>query len=430
MTLHTAFKPQPRSPGNTVVRMQGVSVQYRLPQERIPSIKEYVIRWLKGQVRYHKFWALNNINLEIQRGEVFGIIGPNGAGKSTLLKVIARVLRPTRGAVQIYGRVAPLLELGAGFDYELTGRENIYLNGAILGYSTRLLASRMDNILEFAGLKDFADAPLRTYSTGMVARLGFTVATDQRPDILIVDEILSVGDAEFQTKSFERIQNYQAEGTTILLVSHSLAKVEEICSRAMWLDHGNIVTISSGKAVVDRYLRKVKDEEAERLELDREQKVAQKLQRHGSRKVEITRVRIMDGSGSEQTIFKTGDRVVLIMDYATRMPVSSPVFGIAIFRQDGVHITGPNTGFANVKLPDLNGTGTVTYTIPYLPLLDGLYHFSVAVVNQEDTEIFDLHDRVYPLRVDNRGSTTKERYGLLTLRGEWEHTAGGDDGAR
>ncbi|HWQ84029.1 MAG TPA: ABC transporter ATP-binding protein, partial [Anaerolineales bacterium] len=234
-----------------VIELSSVSVRYRVPQERIPSLKEYAIRWLKGQINYQEFWALRSIDLDIQPGEVFGIIGPNGAGKSTLLKVVSRVLRPTQGNLRVRGRISPLLELGAGFDPELTGRENVYLNGAILGYSKAEIAECFEEIVEFAGLPEFIDAPVRTYSSGMYARLGFSVATMKRPEILIVDEILGVGDAEFQTKSYERIQRFQGEGTTILLVSHSMERVKEICARAIWLDHGEIIARGSADQVVD-----------------------------------------------------------------------------------------------------------------------------------------------------------------------------------
>jgi lipopolysaccharide transport system ATP-binding protein len=404
-----------------VVTMQGVSVRYRLPQERIPSIKEYAIRWLKGKVRFQEFWALENVSFEVKPGEVFGIIGPNGAGKSTLLKVIARVLRPTRGSVRVRGRIAPLLELGAGFDMELTGRENIYLNGAILGYSMAEIEEGLGRVIEFSGLGDFIDAPLRTYSTGMVARLGFAVATDRRPDLLIVDEILSVGDTEFQTRSFERIQSFQAEGTTILLVSHSLARVEQMCSRVMWLDRGNLVAIGATNTVINRYLGRVETQQAEQLAQEGESKP---VQRWGSRKIEITGVRICDEGGAEQAVFHTGQRLVLQMDYCAHQPVQSPIFGIAIHRQDGLHLTGPNTGFANLDMGAVAGEGRVRYTIPSLPLLEGLYHFSVAVVDQNDSEIFDYHDRTYSFRVTNQSQQVKERYGLITLRGEWQHLPG------
>ncbi|MDW8356234.1 MAG: ABC transporter ATP-binding protein, partial [Bryobacterales bacterium] len=215
--------------------------------------KEYAIRWLRREIIYHDFWALKDVSLEVRRGEVFGIIGHNGAGKSTLLKVIARVLRPTTGRVRVWGRVAPLLELGAGFDSELTGRENVFLNSAILGFSRRETEARFDRIVEFAGIREFIDMPLRTYSSGMIARLGFAVATDVQPEILIVDEVLAVGDAEFQAKSFERIRQFRANGTTILMVSHNLAAVQSMCARAAWLHHGELRAIGSAEETIRQY---------------------------------------------------------------------------------------------------------------------------------------------------------------------------------
>lgn len=238
---------------DVAVRLDSVSVRYRVPRERIPSFKEYAIRWLKRQIVYQDFWALKEVSLEVRRGEAFGIIGHNGAGKSTLLKVIARVLRPTTGRVRVYGRVAPLLELGAGFDGELTGRENVFLNSAILGFTRRDIEARFDRIAEFAGVHGFIEMPLRTYSTGMVARLGFAVATDVQPEILIVDEVLAVGDAEFQAKSFERIQSFRANGTTILMVSHDLEAVKAMCERAAWLHHGELRAIGSAEETIRKY---------------------------------------------------------------------------------------------------------------------------------------------------------------------------------
>jgi ABC-type polysaccharide/polyol phosphate transport system ATPase subunit len=416
MSLHTAFSNTKIQPDEPMIVLDDVAVRYRVPKERIPSFKEYVIRWMKREVAYQDFWALQNIHLEVYPGEVVGIIGPNGAGKSTMLKVVARVLRPTKGRVRINGKVAPLLELGAGFDYELTGRENIYLNGAILGYSKSNIDERFKRIVDFAGLGDFIDAPLRTYSTGMVARLGFAVATDVRPEILIVDEILGVGDAEFQTKSFERIQRFQAEGTTILLVSHSLGQVEEMCSRAVWLDHGKEISSGPTKTVVNQYLRKVLGAEGERLAGEIQ---VRSDQRWGTFKIEITNVTITDLNGVEQTIFQTGDPLILKMEYTAHEPVKSPIFGIAIHRQDGLHITGPNSRFFGLKLPTIEGRGEITYKIPHLSLLDGSYLISVASTNWEDTEMFDYHDRVYPFRVANIGTRDQEKYGMVTLEGEW-----------
>ena len=420
MTLPTASNsslPGEKTGAAPVIRLQDVAVRYRVPQERIATFKEYAIRWLRGQIRYQSFWALQDINLEIQPGEVFGIIGPNGAGKSTLLKVIARVLFPTRGRVQIAGRVAPLLELGAGFDQELTGRENVYLNAGLLGYTIAQIDAMFADIVAFSGLQDFIDAPLRTYSTGMFARLGFSVATAARPDVLIVDEILGVGDAEFQTKSFERIQNFQAEGTTILLVSHSLDRVEAICSRALWLDHGKIIALGSAASVVNQYLTHSRDQESSRLsaEFGRSNQ-----SRWGTGKIEITRVRLTGLDGSEQSIFETGQPFVLHMDYIAHQPLPGAIFGMAIHRQDGVHITGPNTSQAGLEMPELSGPGSVTFRVNHLPLLEGLYRLTVASTNLADTEIYDYHDRNYFFRVVNANRPRPEKYGLMTLGGEWE----------
>jgi ABC-2 type transport system ATP-binding protein len=235
------------------VKLDAVSVRYRVPHERIPSLKEFAIRWLRRRIRYEDFWALHGVDVEVPTGEVFGILGPNGAGKSTLLKVVARVLRPTSGRVRVWGKVAPLLELGAGFDFELSGRENIFLNGTILGFSKADVASRFDRIVEFAELGEFIDAPLRTYSSGMVARLGFAIATDVEPNVLIVDEILSVGDAAFQKKSFERIQGFREDGATILLVSHDPNVLRAMCHRVMWLGRGKVVAVGPAAGVLERY---------------------------------------------------------------------------------------------------------------------------------------------------------------------------------
>jgi lipopolysaccharide transport system ATP-binding protein len=417
----TPAQSSPPSP-DEVIRLENVSVRYRLPQGNIGTFKEYAIRWLQGKIRRNTFLALNNVSLSVRQGEVFGLIGKNGAGKSTLLKLLARVLRPTTGRVWVKGRVAPLLELGAGFHPELTGRENIYLNGALLGFTRQQMDAKFNRILEFSELIDFIDAPLRTYSTGMVARLGFSIATDERPDILIVDEILSVGDTEFQNKSFERIQNFQGAGTTILLVTHSIERVEEMCARAALLSHGQIVTSGSAKMVVDRYRGRVRQLEAERPLQSAELAT---VQRWGNRKVEITNVRITDGSGAPKVIFCTGDQVMVQMDYVAHELIPSPVFGVAIHRNDGAHITGPNTNFSDFEIGAIHGTGTVTYEIPSLPLLNGLYYFSVAIVNSNDTEMYDCHERVYPFRVLNDERVFKERYGFMTLRGDWHHQVTG-----
>ncbi len=251
--MPTLSDPPVAAPSDPVIRIEDLSVRYRVPMERIPSLKEYTIRRLKRNLAFQDFWALKQVSFQVERGECFGIIGPNGAGKSTLLKVIARVLHPTSGRVRVWGRVCPLLELGAGFDAELTGRENIFLNGTILGFTRKDLEARQQRIIDYAGLQEFIDAPLRTYSSGMVARLGFAIVTDEKPDILIIDEILSVGDAEFQEKSGKRMSQFLHSGTTILLVSHSLKEIQKFCRRAIWLQQGRLKAEGPSERVIRQY---------------------------------------------------------------------------------------------------------------------------------------------------------------------------------
>lgn len=236
-----------------VVEMEDVSVLYRVPRERVSGIKEYTIRWLQRKLQYVEFWALHGVSFHVNRGEVFGVIGRNGSGKSTMLKVMARVLRPSRGHIITRGKVAPLLELGAGFHPELTGRENIYLNSALLGFTRKEAQNLEEEIIDFSGVREFIDAPLRTYSTGMVARLGFAVATSKRPEILLVDEVLSVGDGPFQEKCLERIGAFRTQGTTIIIVSHGMGTIQSVCQRALWLDHGQIRAQGDTKDVVEQY---------------------------------------------------------------------------------------------------------------------------------------------------------------------------------
>ena len=250
----------------------------------------------------------------------------------------------------------------------------------------------------------------------MLARLGFAVATEFQPEILIVDEILSVGDADFQRKSSDRIKGFQALGTTIILVSHSLDVIQTMCTRAIWLDHGRLVAQGSAELVVRKYQGHDTEKESKRLA---EATGVESTQRIGSRRIEIIRAWLTNENENEKIIFQTGESMVLHMDYLPQSPTVSPIFGMAIHRQDGVHICGPNTFFSGLTLPKLEGYGTVTYSIPCLPLLEGLYYITVAVVDKDDTEIFDYHDRAYPFRVINSGSRFKERYGLMTLWGTW-----------
>lgn len=239
---------------SAVIKIDNVSMMFNLSSEKIDSIKEYIIKLFKRQIHFQEFWALNNVSFELEKGDSLGIIGLNGSGKSTLLKVISGILKPTKGSVTTVGSIAPLIELGAGFDANLSARENIYLNGAILGYSREYMNEKFDEIIKFAELEDFVDTAIKNYSSGMVARLGFAIATMNIPDILIIDEILAVGDYKFQQKSFKRMQEMINSGATVVFVSHSVEQVKDICKKALWLEHGNVVKFGPAEEVCNEYM--------------------------------------------------------------------------------------------------------------------------------------------------------------------------------
>lgn len=224
-----------------MVSVKNISLKFKMEQNRANSLKEFCVRWLKHDLKSEDFWALTDISFDVEKGDVIGIIGHNGAGKSTLLKVISGIMKPTKGTIEAHGNIVPMLELGSGFDMELCGRENIYLNGAILGYSEEFLNEKYNEIVAFSELGNFIEAPLRTYSSGMLARLAFSVACIVEPEILIVDEILSVGDADFQEKSRNRMMELMSGGTTVFFVSHDIEKIREMCNKVLWIEHGKII---------------------------------------------------------------------------------------------------------------------------------------------------------------------------------------------
>ena len=236
-----------------IVSVKNISLKFKMEQNRANSLKEFCVRWLKRDLKSEDFWALTVVSLDGEKGDVIGIIGHNGAGKSTLLKVISGIMKPTKGTIEAHGNIVPMLELGSGFDMELSGRENIYLNGAILGYSEEFLNEKYDEIVAFSELGNFIEAPLRTYSSGMLARLAFSVACIVEPEILIVDEILSVGDADFQEKSRARMMELMTGGTTVFFVSHSLKQIREMCNKVVWLEHGKIQAVGKTGEICDKY---------------------------------------------------------------------------------------------------------------------------------------------------------------------------------
>lgn len=236
-----------------IIKLENVGMKFNLSREKVDSLKDYVLKLFKGELHYNEFWALKDVNLTVNKGERVGILGLNGAGKSTLLKVIAGVFRPSEGSVNVNGVIAPMIELGAGFDMQYTGRENIYLYGAVLGYSRKMMDEKYDEIVAFSELEEFIDVPLKNYSSGMRVRLGFAIATIVKPDVLILDEVLSVGDGKFRKKSEKKLLDMMDDGTTVLFVSHNLEQIKRICQRAIIIDHGRIVKQGNVQEVIDAY---------------------------------------------------------------------------------------------------------------------------------------------------------------------------------
>lgn len=241
---------------NSMIEVKNVTMKFKMSDEPINSLKEIFTKAAKGKLKFNEFLALDNVSFTLEKGKTLGLIGHNGAGKSTTLKVISGIMKPTSGSIVTRGNVVPMLELGAGFDLELTGKENIYLNGAILGYSKEYLESKYDEIVDFAEIREFIDMPIRNYSSGMMARLAFSIASVVQPEILIVDEILSVGDAKFQEKSLARMKELMSGGATVLFVSHDIEKIEEMCDEVIWLDHGKVVKIGPAKEICEEYKNK------------------------------------------------------------------------------------------------------------------------------------------------------------------------------
>jgi ABC-type polysaccharide/polyol phosphate transport system ATPase subunit len=239
---------------NNIIELNNVSMRFNMSKEKVDNIKEYIVRLVQGRIKITEFWALKDVSFAIGRGHSLGIVGVNGSGKSTLLKVIAGVMKPTTGSVGVYGSVAPLIELGAGFDYELTARENIFLNGAILGYSRAEMNAKFDEIMDFSELQEFVDVPIKNFSSGMVARLGFAIATISRPDILIADEILGVGDYKFQLKCEQRMNDIISQGATIILVSHAIEQIEKMCTHTAWIHKGKLMAFGPTSEVAPQYM--------------------------------------------------------------------------------------------------------------------------------------------------------------------------------
>ena len=388
------------------------------------------------------FAALRGVSFQVPAGATYGVIGRNGSGKSTMLKLVAGISRPTTGSLAVQGRISALIELGAGFHPEISGRENVFINGIMLGLSRKEIARRFDEIVEFAELEEFIDAPVKTYSSGMYMRLGFAVAIHVDPDVLLVDEVLAVGDEGFTHKCLDKFGEFRRRGKTVLLVTHSLALVERFCDEALWLDQGLARAHGDPRRVVGSYITDIERTEERMLAAAdaraqehaeaapaAEQRIADPVEaagspddgfkaaegRWGSRDVEITGVRLLGQDGQPGHVFHSGEAVTIELAVAALHPVTDFAFGIGIFSADGVCCYGTNTDVADLKSVELSGSGTARFVIESLDLVEGTYKLDVAV-HKRDGFAYDYHRQLYTFRVKSR---TRDA-GIYRPRHRWE----------
>jgi ABC-2 type transport system ATP-binding protein/lipopolysaccharide transport system ATP-binding protein len=397
------------------IRVESLSKTFNLHLERRNSVKERVVRG-KGKAA-GRFVALNDLSFEIERGTTFGLIGHNGSGKSTLLKILAGVYRPSSGAVMVDGRVSALLELGAGFHGELTGRENIFLNGAILGMSKRQVDASLDKIIDFAGIGEFIDTPVKIYSSGMYVRLGFAIAVTLEPEILIVDEIIAVGDEEFQRKCFDHLFKLRNQGTTIVLVTHSMGLAAELCDNVLWLDHGNVRGMGPAVEVIDSYLADVnlKEAKASSAEIGQEDSAIPVGARSGSGEVQVTHLEFLGSKGSPAPVLLTGEEVTIRMHFVAKSAVSGLAFALGFNHENGIGIAGA-TSRVNDSLIDVKpGSGYVDYCLTELPLLPATWRISTRISDHGHT--YDHLDKGFPMVV--RAPSGQSEAGAMRIRGTW-----------
>jgi ABC-type polysaccharide/polyol phosphate transport system ATPase subunit len=437
------------------VSFDHVSKQFTLHHERPRSFQELFLNvlHLRRTTTKEKYWALRDVSFEVEQGEMLGIVGANGAGKSTLLKLMSRIIEPSSGEITVNGRVSALLELGSGFHPDLTGRENIYLNGSIIGLGRTDMDRIFDDVVAFSEMERFIDVPVKHYSSGMYMRLGFSVAIHVRPDILLVDEVLAVGDQAFQQQCLDRISEMKREGVTILLVTHSLGNVREMCDRALWLDEGQIQTDGPVEQVLEKYMAHVRAADKEALEraeaIRRRQQrpaaaergkaahppgsgtpapvaapgqkaAADRLQarRWGTGEGEITHVQFLDGEGQERRSFETGETFVVRIHFVTHQRIERPQFGLALYHANGFHINGPNTVFAGLDIEAIEGEGWLDYVIDSLPLLEDTYLLSVSIYDYEGQHAYDHQHQAYTFRVQPSDAVA-EKYGKILIPSNW-----------
>lgn len=392
---------------NLAVEVDHLWKNFRLYHERNRYLKAAFLRGRRA--RYEEFWAVKDVSLEIPFGGAVGIIGSNGSGKSTLLKCLAKILYPDKGSVSVNGRLAALLELGAGFHPELTGRENIFLNGAILGMTKKSLNERFDEIVEFSGLERFIDTPVRSYSSGMVVRLGFAIATNVEPEILLIDEVLAVGDQSFQRKSEERIHQFRKEGRTIIVVSHTLSQLEHLCQSIAWLDHGELVRFGPSKEVLSAYTGVGSAPGVENGDPG-------EIKRPGTKNVEIIDVEMIDSKGkSIEDVTDETSLLFRIQTYSHR-PVENMMLKVTLCDSTGLELWSSTSRTNGLLVPKHLGENYLTVALTNLPMLSGEYSVSFVLTNFRETQLFDDWSNAAKFRLNRRDRLDK---GIVAVDSTW-----------
>jgi lipopolysaccharide transport system ATP-binding protein len=430
-----------RQPG---ISVDNVSKSFVLHPERARSFQTLFLNAVRGQRarRGDVLWALRDVSFRISAGEAVGLIGLNGSGKSTCLKLLARIIPASTGKVAVSGRLSALLELGAGFHPELTGRENIFLYGAVLGVSRRDLAARFDEIVAFAELERFVDVPVKFYSSGMYVRLGFATAISVQPEILLIDEVLAVGDQGFQDKCLNRIRAMQAEGVTIVFVSHDLGAVQGLCERSLWFDQGRLQSDGPSASVIGDYVQALHDRgllaAAPVAPTDSPDLLAPEIsppappeqlvrRRHGSLVARIVHATFRDAVGLSTSCLEARASYTLALEYETDEVIPEPVFGFAVHTTSGLHVTGTNSALCGLTLAPLRGRGLVTFAMPDLNLAPGEYVLSVALHSVDEQQAYDYQDHAYPFTIKGSRSLARGE-GLAFIPGQWQHRPDTDGG--
>lgn len=404
----------------TAIHVENVSKMFRLPIERQTSLKGLLVNFARRKKGYEEQHVLRDISFDIYKGEFFGIIGRNGSGKSTLLKLLAGIYSPDKGVIQINGRLTPFIELGVGFNPELTGRENVFLNGALLGFSRKEMRAMYGDIVEFAGIERFMDQKLKNYSSGMQVRLAFSIAIRADSDILLIDEVLAVGDLLFQQKCFETFKDIKKSGKTVVFVSHDLGAVEAFCDRALLINNGDMEQIGLTNKIIQRYSGLLADaeaiEEEKKAAKQKDKKKKENVVHSGTSDViTIEDAEVVDADGKKLRHIEEGTPFTIRIHYEAKRDIFHPVVGIGLMDEDNASIIGPNTQESNFTTGTLNGQGYIAVTFKNNVLAPGMYSIRAAIFDRTGTVPYDFAENLLKIKV-----TGKKRHGKVVLEPKWK----------